>query len=108
VDRILHREFEAIARDRNSGATELALRAVKGLELWIGRHAHPGEQDILAIDRALLRAQPSLAPLLRLANDVALAADADAPVKKLQRVARDVGDLVRTASRKIGRRLSRH
>jgi len=106
VDRILRREFDAIARDRNSGATELALRAVKGLELWIGRHAHPGEQDILAIARALLRAQPSLAPLLRLANDVALAADADAPVKELQRVARDFGDLLRTASRKVARRFS--
>jgi ribose 1,5-bisphosphate isomerase len=108
VDRILRRELHAIARDRNSGATELALRAVKGLELWIGRHAHPREQDVLAIARALLRAQPSLAPLLRLANDVALAADAYVPVKELRRVARDFGDLLRTASRKIAERFSRH
>src|SRR5712692_5365155 len=101
---MLRRELDAIARDRNSGATELALRAVKGLELWIGRHAHPGEQDILAIARALLHTQPSLAPLLRLANDVALAADAHVPVKELRRVAKDFGDLLRTASRKIARR----
>src|SRR5207302_11493759 len=50
---------------------------VTDLQSWLRRHPKPTEQELLDIARALLHAQPSMAPLLRLANDVALAADAE-------------------------------
>ncbi len=108
MDRLLRREFDVIACDHNSGAAELTLRAVKGLQQWLRRTSQPVEQDILAVARALLRVQPSMAPLLRLANEVTLAADTDVPSAEIRRVARDFGDLLRTANRKIAKRLSRH
>ena len=77
MDRLLRQQLEAIARDRRSGAAQLALRAVTDLQSWLRRHPKPTEQELLDIARALLHAQPSMAPLLRLANDVALAADAE-------------------------------
>src|SRR2546427_10116607 len=77
MDRMLRQQLEAIARDRRSGAAQLALRAVRDLQSGLRRHPKPTEQELLDIARALLRAQPSMAPLLRFANDVALAADAE-------------------------------
>jgi translation initiation factor 2B subunit (eIF-2B alpha/beta/delta family) len=79
VDARLRHELAAIARDRQSGAAELALRAVKALEAWLRRHPKPAEKELLGVARALLLAQPSMAPLLRLANEAALAADKSSP-----------------------------
>src|SRR2546425_777114 len=73
MDRLLRQQLEAIARDRRSGAAQLALRAVTDLQSWLRRHPKPTEQELLDIASALLRAQPSMAPLLRLANELALA-----------------------------------
>src|SRR2546425_7548868 len=77
MDRLLRQQLDAMARDRRSGAAELALRAVTDLQSWLRRHPKPNEQELLDIASALLRAQPSMAPLLRLANELALAADAE-------------------------------
>src|SRR5947209_14885478 len=71
MDRLLRQQLEAIARDRRSGAAQLALRAVTDLQSWLRRHPKPTEQELLDIASALLRAQPSMAPLLRLANELA-------------------------------------
>ncbi len=83
MDRSLHRELRGIAADRRSGAAELALRAVSALQAWLRGHSKPGEEELLEIAGALLRAQPSMAPLLRLANEVALAADTKGPSSQL-------------------------
>src|SRR5207302_8319674 len=58
---------------------------VTDLQSWLRRHPKPTEQELLDIARALLHAQPSMAPLLRLANDVALAADAEDASRALDR-----------------------
>ncbi len=49
MDRLLRRELDAIARDRRSGAAELALRAVTALQSWSRRHPQPSKQELLDI-----------------------------------------------------------
>jgi translation initiation factor 2B subunit (eIF-2B alpha/beta/delta family) len=107
VDRLLRRELDAIARDHSSGASELTLRAVKCLQRWLRRRTRPTEHDILTLARGLFRAQPSMAPFLRLANEVALAADAQDPPAELRRMVKDFAVLLHTANRRIAKRFSR-
>lgn len=79
MDCLLRRQLDAIARDRCSGAAELALRTVIALQAWQRRHRHPAEAELLRIARALLHAQAAMAPFGRLANELALAADSKSP-----------------------------
>ena len=51
MDRLLRQKLDAIARDRRSGAAELALRAVTDLQSWLRRHPKPTEQELLALLR---------------------------------------------------------
>jgi translation initiation factor 2B subunit (eIF-2B alpha/beta/delta family) len=85
VDRVLRRELSAIARDSSSGAAELALRAVHALDSWLRRRPKPVQDELREVARALLLAQSAMAPLLRLGNEVALAADAARPARALSR-----------------------
>lgn len=107
MDRLLRRELAAIAHDHSSGASELTLRAVKAVRLWLRRRIRPTEHDILTVARALFRAQPSMAPFLRLANEVALAADEHDPTAELRRGVKDFAILLRTANRRIAKHFSR-
>lgn len=107
MDRLLGREFDAIASDHRSGAADLALRAVTALQAWLRRHPNPAEADLLAIARALLHAQPAMAPLLRLANEVALCADANKPARALFRSTTEFGRILRSAREEIARRFAR-
>lgn len=75
MDAELRKALGAVARDRTSGAAELALRAVTALRSWLSRNRQPSSAELLEVARALLHVQPSLAPLLRLGNEAALAAD---------------------------------
>lgn len=61
--------LRAIARDRRSGAGELARRACRHLQCWL-RHRPPAG-EILRVAVSVHRAQPGMAPLLRLANELA-------------------------------------
>lgn len=83
MDRLLRRQLDAIASDRRSGAAELALSTAAALQAWLRRHSKPTEQELLESARALLEAKPSMAPLLRLANEAALAADAKNSAEQL-------------------------
>lgn len=76
MDRILRRELTAIARDRSSGAAELVGRAATALRQWLERRKRLQEEEILSVAARLLTCQPLMAPMLRIANEVALAADA--------------------------------
>jgi translation initiation factor 2B subunit (eIF-2B alpha/beta/delta family) len=107
MDRLLRRELDAIARDRRSGAAELALSAVTALQSWLRRHPQPSKQELLDIARALLRVQPSMAPLLRLANEVALAADSRSPARYLAAAAASFRNLLQNGPRRIARLLGR-
>jgi translation initiation factor eIF-2B subunit delta len=83
VDRKLRTELDAIAQDEHSGAAELALRAASALQAWLRRHRKLTETELLEVARVLLRAQPSMAPILRLANEVALSMDHERPRQAL-------------------------
>jgi translation initiation factor 2B subunit (eIF-2B alpha/beta/delta family) len=107
VDRKLRTELDAIARDDHSGAAELALRATSALQAWLRRHRKLTEAELLEMARALLRAQPSMAPLLRLANEVACAVDAGEPARTLRKATAEFGELLRNAPQRIARHFER-
>jgi translation initiation factor 2B subunit (eIF-2B alpha/beta/delta family) len=76
MDRILRRQLDAIARDRSSGAAELVGRAATALRQWLERKKRLQKEEILSVAARLLTCQPLMAPMLRIANEVALAAEA--------------------------------
>lgn len=96
-------EFRRIARDRTSGAAELALRAVAAVEGWLRRHANPNEAEVEDLVVRLLHLQPSMAPLLRLANEVALAADSGRPGPALARGVKEFRKRLEGAPRRIAK-----
>ncbi|HJY87018.1 MAG TPA: hypothetical protein VKE24_09295 [Candidatus Acidoferrales bacterium] len=104
MDRPLRREIEAVARDRNSGARELALRTVTALLAWQRRHLDPAEAELLGIARALLRAQAAMAPFRRLANELVLAADSKSPGNTLVRALGEFQTTIETAPGRIATR----
>ncbi len=103
MSRLLGKEFNRIGRDRTSGAAELALRAVEAVEGWLRRHAHPDEAEVEGIAVRLLRVQSSMAPLLRLANDVALAADSRRPGAALAQNLKEFRRRLEGAPRRIAK-----
>lgn len=106
MDRILRRELDSIARDRHSGAAELAQRGIAAVQGWLARNSVPAEHQLLLIARALLKAQPSIAPMLRLANAVALASAGSTPGTILRKHLERCRWIVRTAPRTIARRFA--
>lgn len=75
MPRLLAQHLARVARDRSSGAAQVALQAVKVAEAWHTRHPNPSETQCEELALRLLRLHSSMAPILRLANEVALAAD---------------------------------
>ncbi len=71
----LAQQLARVARDRTSGAAQLALESARAVEQWLGRHSDPSEAELEDVVVGLLRLQSSMAPILRLANEIALAAD---------------------------------
>lgn len=70
---------------------------------WLQRHSHPSEQEVLQVARALLFVQPLMAPLLRLANEVALAADAPNLARSLTLRVGRFSRLVRDGPERVAR-----
>ncbi len=104
MDRLLRRELDAIARDRRSGASELALRAVTALQAWLPLHPKLTERQLLEIAHTLLRTQPAMAPFGRLANELLLAMREPASSKTLQCVLARFSTLLETAGDRIAAR----
>jgi translation initiation factor 2B subunit (eIF-2B alpha/beta/delta family) len=71
----LAQQLGRVARDHSSGAAQLALESVRAVEQWLARHPEPTQSELEEVVLRLLRLQSSMAPILRLANEVALAAD---------------------------------
>ena len=103
MDQRLRRDLDAIAADRSSGAAELALRACLALQQWVRRHSKISRNDLLTAARALLIAQPAMAPLLRLANELALATEPPAPSRYLARSLVQFSSTMRTGPARIAR-----
>lgn len=83
MDSILKQQLRRIDRDKHSGANELAVEAVQALREWAQRNPRAYERDLISVVRELLNTQPDMAPFIRLANEVALAIDADRPYKEI-------------------------
>jgi translation initiation factor 2B subunit (eIF-2B alpha/beta/delta family) len=68
---------EPIRTDKTSGATELARKAATAILEWmehaVSMTSPAWKTDLLAFARALYRAQPAMAPLFNLVNNVLLA-----------------------------------
>ncbi len=107
MERLLRSELDAIARDRASGAAELALRAVHYLQSWLCANPQPRETEMLKVARALLRTQPTMAPFWRLANDVALAIDTSDPGAAMARKLAAFRLILRTGPERIARNFFR-
>lgn len=107
MDAKLRRELDAIARDNRSGASELALRATAALQKWLRRHPSPIEAELLAIAGSLLRAQPAMVPLWRLANDVAWSIDSADPRRALEEALARFRNVLETAPKQIAARFRR-
>lgn len=103
----LKRQLSAIAEDKHSGANELALRAVKALEFWTHRNQRAPQRDLVEILHALLHTQPEMAPFLRLANEVALAADSVDPADALARACKSMEKILRRGPDLIASRFRR-
>jgi len=107
VDSKLKRELEAIGRDRTSGAAELALRAVRALNVWLRRKPTARKTELMEVARALLNAQPSMAPLIRLANEVALSVDVQASIEALAESLSLFRKVLETAPMRIAQHFSK-
>lgn len=103
MDQRLRRDLDAIAADRSSGAAELALSASVALQQWTRRLPRIGRDELLAVARALLTAQPAMAPLLRLANELALAAEERVPSRYLAPALKRFSPTLRTGPPRIAR-----
>lgn len=103
MDRTFRRQLAAIQQDRRSGASELAIRACAALRGWLDRRLKPTEQDVFDAAHSILHAQPFMAPLIRLANDLLLAAESDRPNKALNDAVRGFHQLLKQAPARIAR-----
>lgn len=80
---------ERIRRDRRSGASEIARRAAIILAVAAdnARTDHALRRNMVRLGKTLLRAQPTMASLLNLVNDVLLASEAPRnPKERVRRV----------------------
>jgi translation initiation factor 2B subunit (eIF-2B alpha/beta/delta family) len=107
VKRHLQRELEAIARDRVSGAAELAGRAATALIAWLRAGPARTSDQLLEAARIVRDCQPQMAPFFRLANEMALAAGHASPgvdaITRVRRFARTI----RAAKLRIARHFAR-
>jgi translation initiation factor 2B subunit (eIF-2B alpha/beta/delta family) len=83
MDRVLSRRIDGIARDDQSGAAELALEAVNAFEAWRKSQKTLTSRQLLEVARALSRAHSEMAPLQRLAAEIAAASKARNPTADL-------------------------
>ena len=107
MDSILKQQFRRIDRDKHSGANELALKGVHALGEWARRNPRANERDLLSVVQGLLKTQPDMAPFLRLANEVALAIDADRPCKEILKSCASIEFVLKHGARRIAQMLWR-
>jgi translation initiation factor eIF-2B subunit delta len=107
MEQLLKRQLRAIAGDKHSGANELARRTVAALQSWIRRSRKADERGLVEAFHLLVQTQPGMAPFLRLANEVALAADSSDPAKALLRSCRSMENILKRGPGIIAQRFRR-
>jgi translation initiation factor 2B subunit (eIF-2B alpha/beta/delta family) len=80
MDRLLARRIQQIANDDRGGAAELALNAVDALQKWLSARKSITKNEILKAASAIAKAHPEMAPLGRIAAQVAATTHAKNPV----------------------------
>jgi translation initiation factor 2B subunit (eIF-2B alpha/beta/delta family) len=85
MERLLARRIQQIASDDRGGAAELALNAVDALQKWLSAQKSISKNEILDAARAIAKAHPEMAPLGRIAAEVAVTSRAKDPAAELSR-----------------------
>jgi translation initiation factor 2B subunit (eIF-2B alpha/beta/delta family) len=111
MDRLLARRIQQIADDDRGGAAELALSAVDALLKWINTRKIVASFEILEAAVAISKAHPEMAPLGRIAAEVAATSRTSNPTatlsQKLDLLHEHITTAPETISEKFARLLSR-
>jgi translation initiation factor 2B subunit (eIF-2B alpha/beta/delta family) len=83
MDRLLARRIKQIADDDRGGAAELALCAVDALQKWLASQKRPNSAAIIEAARTIAKAHPEMAPLGRIAAEIAATSQSPNPAAKL-------------------------
>jgi translation initiation factor 2B subunit (eIF-2B alpha/beta/delta family) len=107
MDRLLARRIQQIANDDRGGAAELALSAVDALQKWLRHQKNPSSSEILKAATAISKAHPEMAPLGRIAAEVAAASRASNPAPTLSRTLNLLHDHITSAPQAISEKFAR-
>jgi translation initiation factor 2B subunit (eIF-2B alpha/beta/delta family) len=106
MDRLLARRIYEIARDDRGGAAELALNAVNALQSWLKAQESISASAISEAARALQETHPEMAPLGRIAAEVAATSRASNPVAALSRTLNLLRKHITTAPKAISEKFA--
>ncbi len=107
MERLLARRIQQIADDDRGGAAELALNAVVALQKWLTKQKHVNSTSILEAARAIAEAHPEMAPLGRIAAEVAVTSRAANPAVELSRILNLLREHITTAPQTISEKFAR-
>jgi translation initiation factor 2B subunit (eIF-2B alpha/beta/delta family) len=85
MERFLAHRIAEIASDDRGGAAELALNAVNALRKWLGAQKNVSSHAVLEAVAAIQQAHPEMAPLGRIAVQIASTSRASNPAATLSR-----------------------
>jgi len=107
MDRLLARRIQQIAHDDRGGAAELALNAVDAMRKWIGSRSQLESSAILEAASAIAEAHPEMAPLGRIAAEIAATSRASNPTAVLSRTLKLLHKRITTAPETISQKFAR-
>ena len=107
MERLLARRIQQIANDDRGGAAELALNAVDALQKWLSAHKNVSSNEILEAATALAKAHREMAPLGRIAAEVAANSRATNPAAELSRILKLLHKHIATAPQTISETFAR-
>jgi translation initiation factor 2B subunit (eIF-2B alpha/beta/delta family) len=107
MDRLLARRIRKIANDDRGGAAELALSAVDALQKWLRSQKDVTSTEILQAASAVGKAHPEMAPLGRIAAEVASASRAANPIAMLSHTLNLLHEHITAAPQTISEKFSR-
>jgi translation initiation factor 2B subunit (eIF-2B alpha/beta/delta family) len=106
MERLLACRIQQIANDDRGGAAELALDAVDALQKWLSAQKNINSAAILEAASAIARAHPEMAPLGRIAAEVAATSRAENPAAELSRKLNLLHEHITTAPKTISEKFA--
>jgi len=107
MDRLLALRIRQIANDDRGGAAELALSAVDALQKWLATQKQVESFAILEAASGVAKAHPEMAPLGRIAAEVAACSRAVNPMALLSRTLNLLHEHITTAPQTISEKFAR-